>query len=95
MKKTNLITSQEIAMFTQKHWSLDYFAQMAEHIQRMYEQGFIDHYLHNLDSGFDLIVECRRAARQLKDDFDIFRKYAGWIGEDTLKLYDPNEIINI
>ena len=86
---------EPIVLLPKEDWDLNYFRQMAGHIQRLYEQGFIDCHLSNLSSGSDLMNECRKAAQQLKKDFAKYAKFVYWIGEEVINVYDPKLILTI
>ena len=92
MKKNKI---DPIILLPKENWDLNYFRQMAGHIQRLYEQAFIDFHLHNLSGGSDLMDECRKAAQQLKKDFAKYAKFVYWIGEEVIRTYDPKLILTI
>jgi len=59
-----------ISFAAPKDYCLTYFVQMADHLENLYQQAFIDYNLHNLSYGADLMKECREATEKLKCQYD-------------------------
>ena len=66
----DFFTEPTISFAAPKDYCLTYFVQMADHLENLYQQAFIDYNLHGLSYGADLMKECREATEKLKCQYD-------------------------